>query len=122
MLQAATAKKKSPVLLTFTTRRLAELLKSKLLCLLTITLDDERRCCLARPDPADYLGVLVYLMREKNYDAAMVEALVSRQSGLLGISGTDSDMRRLHQNALTNADSCLAIEMFCYSVRKQFAS
>jgi len=46
--------------------------------LLTITLDDERGCCLARPDPADYLGVFVYLMREKNYDAAIVEALVSR--------------------------------------------
>ena len=59
--------------------------------------------CFARPDPADYLGVLVYLMREKNYDAAMVEALVSRQSGLLGLSDTDSDMQRLHQNALTNA-------------------
>ena len=77
--------------------------------------------CFARPDPADYLGVLVYLMREKNYDAAMVEALVSRQSGLLGLSDTDSDMQRLHQNALTNAVSRHAIEMFCYSVRKQFA-
>ena len=57
-------------------------------------------------------------MREKNYDAAMV----SRQSGLLGLSGTDSDMRRLHQNASTDADSRLAIEMFCSSVRKQVAA
>ena len=61
-------------------------------------------------------------MREKNYDAAMVEALVNRQSGLVGISGTDSDMRRLRQNASTNADSRLAIDMFCYSVRKQIAA
>jgi acetate kinase len=67
-------------------------------------------------------GVLTYLMREKNYDAAMVEALINRQSGLLGISGVDSDMRRLHQEALTHADSRLAIDMFCYSVRKQIAA
>ena len=67
-------------------------------------------------------GVLVYLMREKNFDAAMVEALVNRQSGLLGISGIASDMRGLHQDASTNADSRLAIEMFCYSVRKQVAA
>ena len=67
-------------------------------------------------------GVLVYLMREKNFDAAMLEALVNRQSGLLGISGIDSDMRRLHQEAPTSADARLAIEMFCYSVRKQVAA
>ncbi len=67
-------------------------------------------------------GVLIYLMREKNYDAAMVEALVNRQSGLKGISGIDSDVRRLHQAASTNADARLAIEMFCYYVRKQIAA
>lgn len=66
--------------------------------------------------------VLTYLMREKNYDAAMVEALVNRKSGLLGISGIDSDMRRLHQEASANADARLAIDMFCYAVRKQIAA
>ena len=67
-------------------------------------------------------GVLVYLMREKNFDAAMLEELVDHRSGLLGISGVGSDMRRLHEAALTNADARLAIEMFCYSVRKQVAA
>jgi acetate kinase len=38
-------------------------------------------------------GVLVYLMREKKFDAAMLE--VDHRSGLLGISGLSSDMRRL---------------------------
>ena len=66
-------------------------------------------------------GVLVYLMREKKFDAAMLEDLVDHRSGLLGISGVSSDMRRLHQAASTNADARLAIEMFCYSVRKQLA-
>ena len=66
-------------------------------------------------------GVLVYLMREKNLDATMLEALVDHRSGLLGISGVASDMQRLHEAAQSNPDARLAIEMFCYSVRKQIA-
>jgi acetate kinase len=67
-------------------------------------------------------GVLVYLVREKKFDAAMLEELVDHHSGLLGISGIGSDMRRLHEVASSNADARLAIEMFCYSVRKQVAA
>ena len=67
-------------------------------------------------------GVLVYLMREKKFDAARLEALVDQRSGLLGISGVSSDMRRLHEAAASNRDARLAIEMFCYSVRKQIAA
>jgi acetate kinase len=66
-------------------------------------------------------GVLLYLMREKKFDAAMLEELVDHRSGLLGISGIGSDMRRLHAAAASNADARLAIQMFCYSVRKQVA-
>ncbi|MGA9216634.1 MAG: acetate kinase, partial [Methylocella sp.] len=44
------------------------------------------------------------------------------RSGLLGISGVDSDMRQLHEAASSNADARLAIAMFCYSVRKQVAA
>ena len=66
-------------------------------------------------------GVLIYLMREKQFDAAMLEELVDHRSGLLGISGVGSDMRRLHEAAESNADARLAIQMFCYSVRKQIA-
>jgi acetate kinase len=67
-------------------------------------------------------GVLVYLAREKNFDAARLEALVNHQSGLLGISGVDGDMRRLHEASATNADARLAIEMFCYTIRKQVSA
>ena len=67
-------------------------------------------------------GVLVYLMREKKIDAARLEALVDQRSGLLGISGLSGDMRRLHEAAASNRDARLAIEMFCYSVRKQVAA
>jgi acetate kinase len=67
-------------------------------------------------------GILVYLARQKNYDAAKLEELVDRHSGLLGISGISGDMRRLHDVAGSNADARLAIDMFCYSVSKQIAA
>ena len=66
-------------------------------------------------------GVLIYLIREKKFDAAMLEALVNCRSGLVGLSGVGSDMRRLHEASTSNADARLAIQMFCYSVRKQIA-
>jgi acetate kinase len=67
-------------------------------------------------------GVLIYLLRQKKLDAAMLEELVDRRSGLLGVSGIDSDMRRLHAVAPLNADARLAIQMFCYCARKQIAA
>jgi acetate kinase len=67
-------------------------------------------------------GVLLYLMREKKYDALMLEELVDHRSGLLGISGVSSDMRRLQEVASSNSKAELAVAMFCYSVRKQIAA
>ncbi len=67
-------------------------------------------------------GVLVYLMRDRNFDVSRIESLVNHRSGLLGVSGISSDMRRLHEAAASNPDARLAIEMFCYSVRKQIAA
>jgi acetate kinase len=67
-------------------------------------------------------GVLVYLMREKKFDAAKIEDLVDHRSGLQGISDVGHDMRGLHEAATTNPDARLAISMFCYSVRKQIAA
>ncbi len=67
-------------------------------------------------------GVLIYLMRERHFDAAMLEQLVDHRSGLLGVSGVGSDMRHLHDAASSNADARLAILMFCYCVRKQLAA
>ena len=67
-------------------------------------------------------GVLVYLMRAKKFDATMLEELVDHRSGLLGISGIGSDMRRLHEATSSIPDARLAVQMFCYSVRKQVAA
>jgi acetate kinase len=67
-------------------------------------------------------GILIYLMREKKFDAAAMEDMIDHRSGLTGISGVGSDMRRLHEVASSNPDARLAVEMFCYSVRKQIAA
>jgi acetate kinase len=67
-------------------------------------------------------GVLVYLMREQKFDVAMIEALIDHRSGILGISGVDSDMRRLRELGSWNSDANLAIRMFCYSSCKQIAA
>jgi acetate kinase len=67
-------------------------------------------------------GVLLYLLRERKFDAVMLEDLIDHRSGLAGVSGIGSDMRRLHAAASSNPDARLAINMFCYSVRKQIAA
>ncbi|MEO6031919.1 MAG: acetate/propionate family kinase [Burkholderiaceae bacterium] len=67
-------------------------------------------------------GVLVYLMREKQFDLAQLADMVNHRGGLLGISGIASDMRELHAAAASSASARLAVEMFCYSVRKQFGA
>ena len=67
-------------------------------------------------------GVLIYLMREKGFDADRLEDIVDHQAGLLGISGVAGDMRRLHEAAAANPGARLAIKMFCYSVRKALAA
>jgi acetate kinase len=67
-------------------------------------------------------GVLIYLMREKKLDMARLEDMIDHCSGLLGISSVGSDMRRLHEAAITSVDARLAIDMFCYSIRKQIAA
>ena len=67
-------------------------------------------------------GVLLYLMREMKFDVAKLADLVDHKSGLLAISGISSDMRRLHEAALHNANAQLAIQMFCYAIGKQIAA
>src|ERR1700692_1823401 len=47
-------------------------------------------------------GILVYLMRELAFDAAKLERMIDHRSGLMGISATSSDMRRLHDASFEN--------------------
>ena len=65
-------------------------------------------------------GVLLHLLRTGVSGVDELEKLLDKVSGLLGISGLSSDMRRLHE-ASENRDARLAIEMFCRSVQKTIA-
>jgi acetate kinase len=66
-------------------------------------------------------GVLVYLMRDEQLEADELEDVIDRQSGLAGLSGISSDMRRLNAAASTVPAARLALEMFRISVAKQIA-
>jgi acetate kinase len=67
-------------------------------------------------------GILVHLMKEKGYDAERIDQLVNRESGLLGVSGLSPDMRTLLEQKESNSAASLAVEMFCYHVRKSIGS
>ena len=68
-------------------------------------------------------GVLTHLLRAPGADAASIDRLVTRESGLLGLSGSTSDMREL-LGARTegDADAALAIAVFARTVRKQIGA
>ena len=67
-------------------------------------------------------GILVYLMKEKAYDASRVDHLVNHQSGLLGVSGISSDMQILLEKRSVEPNADQAIEMFCYQLRKHLGA
>ena len=68
-------------------------------------------------------GVQLYLLRVKNMNADSLEALLNHDSGLRGLSGGESDMRKLEIAAQGgDAKAQLAIDVFCMSVRKTIAA
>jgi acetate kinase len=67
-------------------------------------------------------GVLIYLLREKGYDAARLERLVDAESGLLGVSELTSDMKTLLAKRDSDARAAEAVAMFCRSIRKEIGA
>lgn len=61
-------------------------------------------------------GIIPYLVREKDMTIKEIEKIMSRSSGLLGISGISPDIRELLPSRSPNAR--LAIAAYCYRVRK----
>jgi acetate kinase len=65
-------------------------------------------------------GVLLYLMQSRGYDAAAIESLLYRQSGLLGVSGVSNDMRDLLSSQDPHAAQ--AVELFVYQIGKSLGA
>jgi acetate kinase len=63
-------------------------------------------------------GVLAYLGRTEGMNVEQLEEMTSKRSGLIGISQVSSDMRELEKKAPGDPRCALAVEMFCYQVRK----
>ena len=71
-------------------------------------------------DPA----ILDFISAKEGLALRDVEALLNKQSGLLGVSGLTGDMRELLDEAAENEDrrAKLAIDLFCYRVKKYLGS
>lgn len=70
----------------------------------------------------DPMAVMQIIWHEA-MDAQGLETMLNRMSGLYGISGISSDMRiLLEEESKGNERAKLAIEMFCYRVRKYIGS
>ena len=65
-------------------------------------------------------GVILYLLQELKLSAAEIDAMLTQQSGLLGISGATHDMRAL----LASADPAarLAVSYFVYRAAKEIGA
>lgn len=61
-------------------------------------------------------GVLLYLL-EQGWDHDRLQALLYKQSGLLGVSGISADMRRLRAEG--SADARCAIDLFTHRVIRE---
>ena len=66
-------------------------------------------------------GVLVFLLNG-GYRSEQLDSLLNHSAGLLGVSGITSDMRALLDSREKNPHSRLAIEMFCYQIRKSIGA
>jgi acetate kinase len=65
-------------------------------------------------------GVVLHLAEQRGMPAAAIDTLLSRESGLLGVSGISGDMRRLL--ASDDPQAAEAITLFCYRAVREIGS
>ena len=76
----------------------------------------------ARVGDLDPFAVL-YLMEKEKLTAAEIGEILSKQSGLLGISGVSSDLRDIEDaSAKGNSRAALAIDILVYEVKKHIGA
>jgi len=62
-------------------------------------------------------GLLLYLL-DHGYDTESLRELVTRRSGLIGVSGTTADVRTLLANRTSDPRAALALDLFVWNARK----
>jgi acetate kinase len=67
-------------------------------------------------------GLLYYLARTERMTAARLQRMVNHESGLLGVSGTSSDLRDLLAREGGDVRAAEAVALFCYQARKWIGS
>ncbi|MEQ1948361.1 MAG: acetate/propionate family kinase [Bryobacteraceae bacterium] len=67
-------------------------------------------------------GLLDYLMRTQKMTSAQFQHMVNHESGLLGVSGTSSDMRDLLAKETSDFRAAEAVALFCYQAKKWIGS
>ena len=63
-------------------------------------------------------GLLIYLMREKGFDAERLDRALNHESGLFGVSGFSSDMREVLAATHEREDARLAIDVYVHRLRQ----
>lgn len=63
-------------------------------------------------------GALLYLLTEGGYDAQHLSELLSKRSGLLGVSGISASMQTLLERSAGEPNAAAAVELFVYLTRK----
>jgi acetate kinase len=65
----------------------------------------------------------IYLMKDFGYSLQQIEAMLNKESGLLGMSGVSNDLRDVEAAASAgNEDAKNAVESYCYQIQKQIGS
>ncbi|MFH1541103.1 MAG: acetate kinase [Elusimicrobiota bacterium] len=68
-------------------------------------------------------SIPLYLVSKESMKIGDIQTILNRQSGLLGISQISSDMRAIiKKSEEADKQATLAIEMFCYRVKKYISS
>lgn len=67
-------------------------------------------------------GLVYYLARAEHVTAARFQKMVNHESGLLGVSGTSSDLRDLCARQSGDVHAAEAVELFCYQAKKWIGS
>src|SRR5262245_6913184 len=61
-------------------------------------------------------GILIYLLQQKGMNVEELNNALNKESGLLGISGTSSDLRQLLAELPDNPDARLAVDVYVHRI------